>query len=474
MGTARRPRHRRDPAASCQGPPPARRRTRPAGVSTCSASTVQAAWASTARGSARWRSTVRRPAPPRGRRPPASPSARVTIGTRRSRSAISSVKPLAARSRSTAIPSRAGAGEQDRELGVVEASPPNVAESGATTPGTSRRTPRARRTRSSRAPASASPRTAISACTASTLARIAPDGEVVAVASMARSSRSGASRSVRASTTAPWFRAGKVLCALVTTASAPAANGCGGRSGWLPRWAPHAASTSSGTPAARVTSAQGTDVRAGPDVRRAGDEHGPGVRMRPRARRRRCPPRLPGEVRSPGRAADAPTPAAARRGPARAGATGARCGPRRPCRPATHGEGERLVAVRRAADGVPAPVGSPPLCGPLLGLPYQRIGVADGASPPYSGRSPATRSPTGRVVLVPRGRERPQLARIEPPLRLDPGPQQGRVVQLVGPRRDAPTSRSGHGPDASTTESADLRGLGRGPRRRRVARASSR
>ena len=139
-------------------------------------------------------------------------------------------------------------------LASSKASCPNVAESGTANPGTSPRTPRARRTRSSRAPVSSSPRVAISARAASTPARIVPDDDVVAVASVARSSRSASKNRVRATTTAPWFNAGRVLWALVTTASAPAANGCGGRSGWLPRWAPHAASTTRGTPAARVTS----------------------------------------------------------------------------------------------------------------------------------------------------------------------------------------------------------------------------
>ena len=51
-----------------------------------------------------------------------------------------------------------------------------------------------------------------------------------------RRARAGArsSRSVRASTSAAWVYAGSALCALVTSASAPAASACGGRAGWKP------------------------------------------------------------------------------------------------------------------------------------------------------------------------------------------------------------------------------------------------
>ena len=63
------------------------------------------------------------------------------------------------------------------------------------------------------------------------LAMIDPAGLVVWVASKARSSRATSSRSVLASTSAPWVYAGSVLCALVTMASAPAAIACRGRSG---------------------------------------------------------------------------------------------------------------------------------------------------------------------------------------------------------------------------------------------------
>ncbi len=76
-----------------------------------------------------------------------------------------------------------------------------------------------------------------------------PAGLVVWVASNARFSRASSSRSVLASSSAPWVYAGSVLCALVTMASAPAAMACGGRSGWKPRYAAQAASTISGTPA---------------------------------------------------------------------------------------------------------------------------------------------------------------------------------------------------------------------------------
>ncbi len=80
------------------------------------------------------------------------------------------------------------------------------------------------------------------------LARMAPDGLVVAVASTAASNRARPMRRVRAKTRAPCDQAGRALWALVTSASAPAARACGGSAGWNPRWAPHAASTTSGMP----------------------------------------------------------------------------------------------------------------------------------------------------------------------------------------------------------------------------------
>ncbi len=59
----------------------------------------------------------------------------------------------------------------------------------------------------------------------------------------------------RARRYAPWVKAASVLCADVTSASAPRASVCGGRPGWKPRCAPQAWSTTSGTPAARQASA---------------------------------------------------------------------------------------------------------------------------------------------------------------------------------------------------------------------------
>ena len=88
------------------------------------------------------------------------------------------------------------------------------------------------------------------------LARIAPDGLVVAVASMPASNRARLIRRVRASTMAPCENAGSALWALVTTASAPAAIACGGSAGWKPRCAPHAASTTSGMPCRCATVAR--------------------------------------------------------------------------------------------------------------------------------------------------------------------------------------------------------------------------
>ena len=91
------------------------------------------------------------------------------------------------------------------------------------------------------------------------LARIAPAGLVVWVASKPRSSRPGSSRPpdrrVRASSSAAWLHAGSVLCALVMRASAPSASACGGTAGEKPKWAAQAASTTSGTPAACAAAA---------------------------------------------------------------------------------------------------------------------------------------------------------------------------------------------------------------------------
>ncbi len=114
-----------------------------------------------------------------------------------------------------------------------------------------------------------------SAREASMLARIAPAGLVVAVASTPASRRAGSIRSVRASTRAAWLQAGSVLCALVTIASAPTCSGCGGRSGWKPKCAAHAASTISGTWCACATSGQAPHIPDGADVGRIADEHCP-------------------------------------------------------------------------------------------------------------------------------------------------------------------------------------------------------
>ena len=80
------------------------------------------------------------------------------------------------------------------------------------------------------------------------LARTAPEGLVVAVASTDAANRAGSIRSVLARTIAPWLSAVSALWALITKASAPAASACGGRSGWKPKCPAQAASTTSGTP----------------------------------------------------------------------------------------------------------------------------------------------------------------------------------------------------------------------------------
>ncbi len=80
------------------------------------------------------------------------------------------------------------------------------------------------------------------------LARIAPDGLVVCVASNARWSRSASIRSVLARTRDAWLKAGSILCALVTIASAPAWRAWRGYPAAKPRWAPHAWSTTTGMP----------------------------------------------------------------------------------------------------------------------------------------------------------------------------------------------------------------------------------
>ena len=200
------------------------------------------------------------------------------------------------------------------------------------------------------------------------LARIAPAGLVVWVASTARSRRSASSRSVRASTRAAWENAGRVLWALVTSASAPCASACLGRSGWKPKCPAHAASTTRGTSCSCTPVGDGGEVRTGADVRRvaeedrarlgvpaqeAGDvvgvgaEREPGVRVQPRAQPDR---HQPGEdeahqqrtVRRP-RHDDVVTRLRDR-------------------------QRERLVAVGGPAHREPADVGSPQVGRPRLGV----------------------------------------------------------------------------------------------------------
>ena len=80
-------------------------------------------------------------------------------------------------------------------------------------------------------------------------------GLVVCSSSKHSSSRARSMRSPRASTIEPWVKAVRFLCVEVTMPSAPRAIACFGRAGWKPRCAPHAWSTTSGTPAAWVSSA---------------------------------------------------------------------------------------------------------------------------------------------------------------------------------------------------------------------------
>ena len=177
-------------------------------------------------------------------------SASVTIATTVSRSAISTGIPAASRSVSTALPSAPVPGSTTTSRVGSTPGPDST-----TSPGTRASRRRTAATASMTGPSSASPSRSSSARAASMLARIAPDGLVVAVASTPASKRARPIRPLRASTSAPCDHAGSALWALVTSASAPAASACGGSDGWNPRCAPHAASTTRGMPCACATAA---------------------------------------------------------------------------------------------------------------------------------------------------------------------------------------------------------------------------
>ena len=210
------------------------------------------------------------------------------------------------------------------------------------TPGPSRTTrPVDLRATGSRAAATASDRLAEERLTVTARAALGrrrcsrgsrPAGLVVCVASTPASSRAGSMRSVRARTSAAWLHAGSVLWALTTIASAPSCRACRGSAGWKPKCAAQAASTTKRDPVRMRDFGQPGDVADRPDVGGVGHEHRPGVG----GRRERlghgatAPRRAAG--RSPGPPRDAPTPAAARRGPGRAASTGAGSGPPRPGR----------------------------------------------------------------------------------------------------------------------------------------------
>jgi hypothetical protein len=170
-------------------------------------------------------------------------SASETTATSTSRSADSTGSPAPSRSHSTALPS---APVPDRTR--VSLSGSTCGPSRTTSPSMPRSRSRACRVAAIAAPRRAWPSRCSRARAASVLARTAPAGLVVAVASTPASSLAGSSRPVRARTRAAWLHAGSVLCALTTMASAPSSSACGGRSGWKPKCAAHAASTTRGTP----------------------------------------------------------------------------------------------------------------------------------------------------------------------------------------------------------------------------------
>ena len=172
---------------------------------------------------------------------------------------------------------------------------------------------------------------------------------------------------------------------------------CGGRSGWKPRWAAQAASTSSGTPGLVRDGGVAGQV-AGGARRRTGRRGTP--RRPPGARPARPRPRLHRDRRRAGRCAGrspaAPTPGAARPAPGRAAAT--RCRVRVTIdllAGLADGQGQRLVAVRRAGHREPAPVRAPQPRRPGASASASSASAClIVSSPPYSGASPATTAPT--------------------------------------------------------------------------------
>ena len=157
------------------------------GSRTHTGSTAQTPELTTARAGPRWRSTDSASATP-------SPSIRggvsasVTIATTVSRSAISTGIPAPSRSASTALPSAPVPGSTTTSRVGSTAGP-----SRTTRPGTPANRRRTEATASTTGPSRASPSRSSSALAASMLARMAPDGLVVAVASTAASKRPGRS-----------------------------------------------------------------------------------------------------------------------------------------------------------------------------------------------------------------------------------------------------------------------------------------
>ena len=194
-------------------------------------------------------------------------------------------------------------------------------------------------------------------------------------------------------------------------ASAPAARACGGRPGWKPRCAAQAASTSSGTPAPCAACGVPGQVAGGAHVGRVAEEHRArvrvaGQRVADRADRHRAgqPGRRVHLGQHPHRVQAGQHEAEQQRAVQRPGDHD---------RPAglAGGQGERLVAVRRAGHREPAPVRAPQPRGPPLRVRQQLVGVLDRVHPAVQ-RRVALGHGAGQVValLVPGHAHRGQLA----------------------------------------------------------------
>ena len=203
---------------------------------------------------------------------PSGVSARVTIATTVSRSAISTGIPRASRSASTALPSAPVPGST--RVSRIGSTP---GPSSTTRPGTRASRSRTVATASMTGPSRASPSRSSRARAASMLARMAPDGLVVAVASTAASNRARPIRRLRASTSAPCDQAGRALWALVTRASAPGGERVRRQGGVEPEvGAPRGIDDERDAVPVRHRG-QAAHVADRADVGRVADEDGPGV-----------------------------------------------------------------------------------------------------------------------------------------------------------------------------------------------------